>query len=157
MANYEEIRKVAYSYLADIAEFAKAAKLDVDEVINCARMEMVGYLMYLSCSDGRITQTETKIVEALTGFTFTPAEMTDFVKEHNIYSESFEKTVPTTLKFLVKIDQILGEAKYAERMVAFYLEFAKMLVNADGDVADNEVSDVKIYTDMMIDYIEMAR
>lgn len=157
MASYEEMRKLSYAFLTDVVELARAAKLDEDEVLSVARAEITGYLMYLCCSDGKVTQRECTTVEAITGYSYSPAEMTAFVKEHHIYSEMFEETVPKTLQFLVKIDQILGERKYAERMVNFYLEFAKMLVNADGDVDDQEVTDTAIYITMMKDYISRTR
>lgn len=157
MSSYEELRKMSYAFLADVVELAKAANLDSDEALSVARAEITGYLMYLSCSDGKVTQRECTIVEALTGYNYSPSELIDFVKRNHIYSESFEETVPTTLKFLVKIDQILGERKYCERMINFYLEFAKQLVNADGNVDDQEVTDTAIYITMMKNYVAANR
>lgn len=130
-----------------------------DDLQDAAVAEMAQYMMYLSASDGRIRWSEAKIISDYLDLELTPETIEGFVKERNIYSAKFEKTVPVIFQLLVETDNELfkrglkAETYASEWMVAAYKGLGLELIKADADVGGNEYTDILIYVKMLEDYL----
>ena len=72
-------------------------------------MELTMYAMYLSASDGEVSEAEAKQMAENFGFELTPAQIGQFIRQQNIYSTDFEKKVPVSMQIFVAIDNAMHE------------------------------------------------
>lgn len=123
---------------------------------QAARYELGSFMMYLSASDGQISWEEAEIISDICELNLTPNTMGNFIRQQNIYSTEFENKVPVTFQMMVTADNALieqgEEAAASEAMLDTYRVVGKALIQSDGDVDDNEVSDYRIYINMLEKY-----
>lgn len=122
------------------------------------RLDLANFCMYLAASDGKVAGGEVLFFKVALGFDTSIDELISTIKEQGIYSESFENTVPMTIKFLKEIedrltergmDQIAGQTDY---FIDFYYDLGCGLITSEGDLNDNELRDLNIYMETVYNY-----
>ncbi len=129
----------------------------LDEGIGeASKIEIGMFMMYLSASDGTIQWDEASIISDICDLNLSPSNLGDFIRDKNIYSTEFESKVPVTFKLMVTADNELRKAGVdvtgSDLLLETYKAVGEALVKADGDVDENEVSDYKIYINMLERY-----
>ena len=159
MATKYEMKNLINTMAEAVENAGSTMGLD-DGAGNAARYELAMFMMYLSASDGEIQWSEASLISDLCDLNLTPQTLSNFIREHNIYSTEFENKVPVTLQMMVAMDNKLLEMKLSDEIpdipsiiVGTYKTVAEMMMNADGDENYNEKNDCQIYTDMLENYI----
>ncbi len=124
---------------------------------QAAKIELAQVLMYLSASDGEIKWAEASFISYVCGINLTPDTMANFIRENDIYSVRFEKSVPAVFKVAVTLDNMivangLDIQDISALLIETYKGVGRALMQADNDVDDNENNDLFIYLDMLEDY-----
>lgn len=125
-------------------------------------MELTLYAMYLSASDGEISEEEAQQMGENFGFELSPEQIGSFMRKQNIYSTEFEKKVPLSMQLFVAIDNALHEKnldKDMERMSSQVLYEAfeavgNTIIMADGLADEQEKEDSRIYLGMLRKYMD---
>ena len=125
-------------------------------------MELTLYAMYLSASDGEISEEEAQQMGENFGFELSPEQIGRFMRKQNIYSTEFEKKVPLSMQLFVAIDNALHEKnldKDMERMSSQLLYEAfeavgNTIIMADGLADEQEKEDSQIYLGMLRKYMD---
>lgn len=144
--------QVSFCLLKDTNISKKAA--DMITLIDLTR-----YLMYLAASDGSIEWSEAGFISEWLGESVTPEDITNFLNEHDICSEQFKQTVPTSIKVAVASDNKWWQCgrkdadSLAMMLLDIYLNVGKELINIDGAQNNTEVNDCLNYLDMLTVYI----
>lgn len=159
MATLSEVKNLLDLTTQMFDSLASAVGLEGD-VGKVARFEVGKFMMYLSASDGEIKWSEASAISTLCEMNLSPDTIGEFIRENNIYSIEFEKTVPVTLQLIVKADNILLENNMLEEdidgpklLIDLYKYAADCFIGYDGDVDVNEENDKHIYISMMENYI----
>ena len=156
---------------ANIKELANTMWTLVDSIGNvmghedfsrAARMEVAQYLMYLSASDGEIKWSESIVISEILGFSLSPSQINDFIREKDIYSVSFESTIPAVFKTVVDIENKLyamghlnaARTSAAEGIVLLYKCVGDELLKSDGIVDDTEKNNFVIFIRMLENYLD---
>lgn len=121
------------------------------------RLDLANFCMYISASDGRVSGGEVLFFKVALGFETSIDELISTIKEQGIYSESFETKVPLTIKTLVSAERELAAAGIdvdgiTDNFVDFYYDLGCGMIQADDDVADNELRDLNIYMSTIYNY-----
>jgi hypothetical protein len=138
--------------------FGKDHGLD-SGVGDAAKFELASFMMYLSASDGTIRWEEASVISELCDLALTPETLGDFIRKHNIYSTEFEKKVPLSFQMMVDLDNAIikagvspDEATGSSGLLDVYKAVGGELIQSDGDIHDNEVSDYNTYIEMLEEY-----
>ena len=124
------------------------------------QLDVSSFVMYLSASDGRVNYTEANYVSDLLGFRATPDQITQLIKDVNIYSTEFEQRPPLSLQIFLREDNRMIAAgmdsdKYsAQVLIDLFGMIGKDIITSDNDVAANERSDFNIYIGMMQKFVD---
>lgn len=141
-----------------ISEMAGALGADEREMREMCDAELAAFAMYISASDGRVRWEEASIISDLFDLNLDASTITDFIKRHNIYSESFEQTPPEALKVAVAADKVIARQGdkpiFCAELIDIYKKVAACVACADGDGSNNEAQDTGIYISNMIEYIK---
>ena len=121
------------------------------------RLDLANFCMYLSASDGRVSGGEVLFFKIALGFDTSIDELIATIKEQGIYSEKFEQEVPLTIKTLVAAERELARAGVdvdgiTKNFADFYYDLGCGMIQADGDLDDNELRDLNIYMSTIYDY-----
>lgn len=126
-------------------------KAEERKAIHLARKEIMQFLMYLSASDGSIEVKEAIFIKDYFDEQISPEEMCQQIEEENIYSASFEKKAPLTLKRLVRFDNSTYEKQdalvesLAEKYICLYEALGKEFIACDHEVSQCERDDLNTY------------
>lgn len=132
----------------DVQRESKMAK-------HLARKEMLHFLMYLSAADGSIELQESLFLKDYFDEQLSPEEICQTIEEENIYSATFEKKIPLTLKRLVRFDNAVYEKQgalkesLAEKYICLYEALGMEFVACDREVSQCERDDLNIYINNM--------
>lgn len=153
-----EVKKLVDNMCGFVDGLAKAVDIK-DDLATVSRLEIGMYMMYLSAADGKITWEEARDISEICKLDLTPSNIGQFIKEKGIYSTSFEQTVPTCFKLVCAADKAMRqggqkmEHSGAEMLLTTFAAVGAEIVKGDGNVADNEVRDYKIYLSMLESYV----
>ena len=165
--NYLELKeaKQTYDLMSNAFEMLESKGMIKSPIESLSlkkllRLEIAQYLMYLSASDGRIDDNEVTVYQVITGFGDKAHDIIDFIKENNIYSTSFESTVPFSMKIAVEAEYIrlrstgeFLEHTLPELLLGLYEHIGLTLIQADGGVTYNERRDLNIYLNTLKEYM----
>lgn len=155
MATNRQLKELVDTMCSAIDQIASMTSLP-DGTGKAARMEMGMFMMYLSASDGTIEWDEARTISDICELNLTPNELGKYIRENNIYSTEFEQKVPVTFQIMVKADEAMRangiDVSGSDAMISAYKAVGEALIKSDGDVDDNEVSDYKIYINMLEEY-----
>lgn len=132
-------------------------KITMRDVVTIALFE---FFMYLSASDGFYARKEAQAIDETLGFHYTPPQMSQYVRENNIYSASFDEKVPEILNIFVKLDNGLEQKGfvpsegYGERLVGLMEKAGKLFLQIDGSMNDDEARDLGTYISTMRNYLD---
>lgn len=118
---------------------------------SLARKEILQFLMYLSASDGSIEVKEAIFIKDYFDEQISPEEMCQTIEEENIYSATFEKKAPLTLKRLVRFDNAMYEKNgvlqesLAEKYICMYEALGMEFIACDHEVSQCERDDLHTY------------
>ena len=121
------------------------------------RLDLAQFCMYLSASDGKINGGEVLFFKVALGFDTSIDELIGTIKEEGIYSEAYENQVPFTIKTLLEmenklVDNGIDVAGITDNFVDFYYDLGCGIIQADGDIDDNELRDLNIYMSTIYNY-----
>lgn len=121
------------------------------------RLDLARFCMYLCASDGKVSGGEVLFFKIALGFDSSIDEIIRIIKEEGLYSENFEKKVPLTISVLKDIeDNLVAKGinikGQTEQFIQFYYEVGCGLIQADDDLADNELRDLNIYMNTLYDF-----
>lgn len=156
-----EVLKQAIEKLFEICDHTFSQNKDSDHISlekKQLQTEIVGFLSYLSSSDGIISAYEADFIAEYTGIRMTDGELRKYVDDNNTYSAQFEQTVPETLKRLVREEkEIVSASSDPESNAKAYVEVFKSLgkefIVCDGEADENEVSDLSTYSGTLDDFL----
>lgn len=154
-----DVTKLVDNMCKFVDGLAKAVDIK-DDLAQITRLELGMYMMYLSAADGKISWEEAKDISEICQMNLTANSIGQFIQEKGIYSTSFEQTVPTCVKLVVAADKAMlrsgnkPEHTGSEMILTTFAAVGAELVKGDGNVADNEVRDYKIYLSMLERYIK---
>lgn len=134
------------------------------DIRKVAKMHLAMFLMYLSASDGEIKPNEAKLISYWSDLQLTAQDVADVIRKNNIYSTEFESQPPVSLMIMVQMDNLifklhqegrlnnLPEEDPAKTVINLYSTAGDIFLKVDGDMSPNEMSDLKIYLNMMENY-----
>lgn len=152
------LKALVDSMTALVATIGK--KQGVEDLDKAVLLDLGKFMMYLSASDGVIEPEEANSIGAYIGMEFTPESLNKFLVDNNIYSSSFEHSVPESLKTLVEVDNKLRAAganpdeDASEILLAIYKGLGVELIVSDGDVDTSEETDFGIYVSTLDKYLD---
>ena len=133
-------------------------KLDMS-LRDLLHAEIISYLMYLSASDGRVDYKEADFLGQVFDTLYTPSEVTKLIKEFDLYSVEFERTIPYVLRAFVKCDNLRiqhgqnVEKPTSKLLVSFYKDIGEFFCVYDGCVATEERADMNIFMSNLTTYV----
>ncbi len=155
MANNETLKSLVDHMCEVIDSIAEKTSLP-EKTGDAARMEIGMFMMYLAASDGQIRWDEARTISEICRMNITPNNVGDFIRKNNIYSTEFEQKIPITFEIMVRIDNVLLDrgidASGSEAMLETYKAVGEALIKSDGEVDDNEMTDYRIYINMLEEY-----
>lgn len=119
--------------------------------------DILNFMMYLSASDGYVSEKEARFISELFEKNITPEAATALIKKNDLYSTEFEEKIPLSLQVFVKADKMMLEAgkrlddPVHELLIQFFETTGKALSLVDGEEV-NEKTDLKIYIDNLNAY-----
>jgi hypothetical protein len=131
--------------------------ITTQDVVTIALFE---FFLYLSASDGFYARKEAQALDETLGIHYTPFQMSEYVRENNIYSASFDEKVPEILSIFVKLDNGLEQEGYVpsrgygERLVGLMENAGKLFLQIDGSMNDDEARDLGTYISTMRNYLD---
>lgn len=123
--------------------------------------DFVSYVLYLSASDGKIDEQESKFLYEYFGIKLTPDEMAKYIEDNEIYSVEFEREVPKSLKVFTKFDSVLIEKGVtaitqvfsSELLIIIFRGIGEAMIRIDGEVDGSEIADWQMYIAMLDSYV----
>ena len=151
----EELKAKVDSMCSMIETFGTMGGLEAGAGDN-ARMELAGFMMYLSASDGQIVEEEAKAVSEICGIDITTDKMSELIEKFHIYTKSFGNKVPGTFELMVAADIVIAEsgreAMLSRNMLETYAFVGAALITADSDLDAKEEKDFRKYIKMLEKY-----
>ena len=80
-----------------------------DDLSRSVMLDMIQFLMFLAASDNEITWDETDLINRISDIPWTPGLIGKYIRDKDIYSVRFEKTVPPTFGMLVGVEGIINK------------------------------------------------
>lgn len=165
--NYRDLQIVKKDFDGLCAVFDKLEEIGAldrfSEDISCRdvlRFDVARFLMYLSAADGRIDENEVTVYQVVTGYGDNASEIIDTIKNQQIYSTTFESTVPISLKKaieaqykLLRVMEQTQEVTLPELFVDMFERIGTLLIEADGGITYTERRDFNIYMDTLRGYL----
>lgn len=158
MASKQDVKRLIKATCEFMNTVGSIVDLDADAGEGL-KNELAMFLMYLSASDGEISWEEASSIGELCDINLTPQKMSNFIKEHNVYSVEFENKPPISLQLLVLVENKLYESNLldevpdgCEMLIETYKNVAQLHMESDGYVSSSEKVDYKIYIEMMERY-----
>lgn len=158
MAADRDLKKVLADFFSRCDEIEKSGLVKVRKCVSLQekiKEELVDYLAYLSSSDGTISLFETKFIAEYLDWRTTPLDLSTYIGEKNIYSETFEKTAPAGMKYVIEYDN----RKYAEQgkletsdslaYLKIFEAFGKEFLVCDKGATEAETADFTTYLTML--------
>lgn len=117
------------------------------------KTELMEFLLYLSSSDGHVSQSERDFINELFDMKLSNNDCVDLINENEIYSTKFESTLPLTLRITTVFDKkmqvvssVVGQSIDAitPAILKFYAGLGEMFTEIDGN-STNEKKDLEIY------------
>ncbi len=152
----QEIQKLVQSCIETCEAVRSKYGMEFD-VQNILKVDLMRFMMYLSASDGKIAAEEAKTVSDVVGLEHIhPENLADLIKEWNVYTETFERTVPAILRFAVTIDNAIyndgKKADLAHHIIELYKAAGALLIQTDNNIDEREKRDYSIYIQMLESY-----
>lgn len=155
-----KLLNIVYDYCDAIEKCYGAIPKSSDKPLReCLRLELLEYLIYLVHSDGMIMPQERAFIKDYLGYDFSTSDINQYNAENNIYSVSFEQKVPSSMKVFVGTENAFYDAKgyndgfESSLLFSLFERLGNELIACDGEVTDNEKSDLNIYLTMLKSYI----
>ena len=158
-----EIKKYIDNYLEYIDKFDMllniSKQFETDEPISeLIRKGIMEFLLYLSASDGVLSQKEADTIFKYLGYRHTPDEMNRYIEEHNLYSEDFEETVPDFLQMLSAVDRAvvkegMNDPELSRRCVEMFSAIGNKFIRSDLLENEDERRDYEIYMETLEGYL----
>ena len=155
-----KLLNIVYDYCDAIEKcYGAIPKRSNKPLRECLRLELLEYLIYLVHSDGMIMPQERAFIKDYLGYDFSTSDINQYNAENNIYSVSFEQKVPSSMKVFVGTENAFYDAKgyndgfESSLLFSLFERLGNELIACDGEVTDNEKSDLNIYLTMLKSYI----
>lgn len=113
------------------------------------------YLLYLSASDNTITDEESYLYNAITGFNGNKEKMVQYINDNDIYSSRFESEVPLIIRLVKECEknaigakniiQINCNKSCCDLFTDFFTLISNVMIEIDNEVACPELEDSNIY------------
>lgn len=130
---------------------------------NIFRHDIGEYIMYLSSSDGCITNEESDVYKLISGYEENIDKMKDYIRNHGLYSERYKSEVPLSICLVTECEQTAIEngitldlnvnKSYPDLFIDFFTLMAKVLIEVDGEIAIPEETDASNYLNMLRGHI----
>ena len=142
---------------------------NVEKISDVLKLCLLSYLAYLAASDGVISWKESEFIGEMLNYNITPAKLKEFIENNNIYSTSFECTVPIIMEIFVTFDNIVyksgifdyndGVARESGKaLFLLYILLTRKMLALNGRNEDTmlpeEAENVNTYLGMLNNYIE---
>lgn len=125
------------------------------------RHDLAEFMMYLSSSDGYITEEEAAFFTAVTGYNGDLGKLAAYVENNGIYSAKFESETPLIIRIVSECERNMGKnsifcnvnKSLSELFSEFFSMVGKVLISVDKEVACPETEDLNIYRITIDSYI----
>lgn len=158
--NYElkDMISKVYDFGDDLDElYPTPGDMPLREIL---RIDFLQFLMYLSASDGTISDEESNFIEEYLDYHLSPSSIKDFIKKYQIYSVDYESDVPLCMKLFVMADNNLSHVQcdngylVSEYLREIYSMLGKEFLACDLNITDNELRDLTIYLTTLENFIQ---
>lgn len=162
--NYE--LKIKISDLYKICERLDESPLGYTQLdpsgtmIDCLRLDLSTFLMYLSASDGTVDWREAEFLRDYLDYNFDTTDIIKLINELKLYTSDFENKIPLSMQLLVRADNAMYEANGQTEWLAsislfqIYSELGREFIACDDEIEENELRDLNIYLNSLQGYIE---
>lgn len=129
-----------------------------DRDCTIARREILEFLLYLSASDGSISEAESEFLKKYLEEEYSPQQMCQLIESRDLYSTRFEQRIPSTLRKLINLDNKLFardddlRESLGERYICAYEALGKEFIACDREVSQAERDDLDTYIKNMRSY-----
>ena len=125
------------------------------------RHDLAEFMMYLSSSDGYITDEEAAFFTEVTGYNGDLNKLAAYVENNDIYSAKFESETPLIIRIVSECERNMGKANLfcninkslSELFAEFFSMVGKVLIGVDREVACPETEDLNTYIITIDSYI----
>lgn len=121
------------------------------------------FLLYLSSSDNTITDEESIMYTAITGFNGNKEKMIQYINNNDIYSSRFETEVPLIIRLVKECEKNALATKKSvnincnksccDLFTSFFTLLSNVFIEVDGEVACPELEDSNIYINTINKFI----
>ncbi|MGI6721842.1 MAG: AAA family ATPase [Anaerovoracaceae bacterium] len=129
-----------------------------DGLSKALKTDLGSFLMYLSASDGNISDKEADFINDCLEWSLDADGVQRLIDSQNIRSEHFENTIPMTMQIFVAVDQIKrysGESPSdGAYLIDLFEKAGKEFLACDDDVSEDEVNDYSRYIAKLKDYVK---
>lgn len=124
------------------------------------RTDISTYLMHLAVSDGGVSISEAEMISFCLGFSRTPAQIYQLIKENNIDSPAFQRRVPVILRIAVALDNMGANVKKDSQsgwfhfvVLAIFKDLGEIMIQTGGATSQEEIQAYTQYEMMLRDFI----
>lgn len=126
------------------------------------RIEILNYWLFLTASDGVISDDEVDFINAVLDYDFSASDCKEVIIECNIYSEEYENRIPFIVIATVYAEEYAWKwhrkrIDFINDIIGFFDLIGSTLLNADGYVHSTEIADHSGYMGNLRDSIPSVR
>ena len=128
-----------------------------DDMSRSVMLDMIQFLMFLGASDNEITWEETDLINRISDIPWTPGLIGKYIRDKDIYSVRFEKTVPPTFGMLIGVEGIINNLSntninLSENMLNIYRLLGKDFLRISNE-NKTATENYRSYISMMEEYL----
>ena len=143
-------------------ESAKVAPdfLGKEKPSEVVKTDLIGFLLYMTASDGVIHDSEVEFLNLLYDLEITPEDCKRCIVEGNIYSEEYERKLPKACAIAISIDHLFGDfmpQSMLEPLIELYKVLGETIAKSDGNFCSAEKRDCTIYINMLKEQSELLK
>ncbi len=119
------------------------------------RGELFHFLLNLSFTDAKLTQSESKFIKEYLGYDYSTKEMREYAVANNNKVLRFTTNIPYCFKAFVKADNIIDNVNETSKLILhLYKELGTEFINCDSAGNFNEQYTLKSFCDRLQAYID---
>ena len=124
------------------------------------RMELIAFALYVTASDGKVSDKEAGFIGSLMGAKLSPDVVAQVIEQTHVYSTSFERTIPQSLRCFVKMDCAMidsgkeMESKASHSLVKLFQEVGREIATTDRRLERDEMDNVISYIQTLDDFVK---
>lgn len=116
---------------------------------ECARLEIVLYLIYIACYEHRILSSEVRFINQVTGMYLSKEQIMLYYYDRNLGDGTFDLQIPKSIQECVRMDVRSrnqgNKTSYGQELVNLYRELGQALISYNNDTDPIELENMTSY------------